>query len=165
MYEPPKERKNHEHQLCPPCKGQDRIRAQRNSHAAWRNHQPVALAHGWKLLDLQPPSDPPPFGKEYAVTGYTETATDIRANWKLVPRESSPRTFSKLKVVIALTRIGKWAAIRDWLNETDYGDLFDAAQDFREDNADFIAALSTAQGRFGFTDEETAALLAECVAD
>ena len=123
------------------------------------------LAHGWKLLDLQPPSDPPPFGKEYAVTGYTETATDIRANWKLVPRESSPRTFSKLKVVIALTRIGKWAAIRDWLNETEYGDLFDAAQDFREDNADLIAALSAAQGRFGFTDEETAVLLAECVAD
>ena len=71
-------------------------------------------------------------------------ATDIRANWKFVPRETEPRAFSKLKVVIALNRIGKWAALRDWLNETDYGDLFDAAQDFREDNVNFTAALSTA---------------------
>ena len=59
----------------------------------------------------------------------------------------------------------KWDALRDWLDESDFGDLFDAAQDFREDNADFIAALSAAQSRFGFTRDETAALLAECVAD
>jgi len=123
------------------------------------------LQAGWKFLDLQPPADPPPEGKEYRISGYTETPTDIRPIFKLVPVVSPPRTFSKLKLVFALTHRGKWAALRDWLNETGYGDLFDAAQDFREDHPDFIAALSAAQERFGMTRDEIAALLAECVAD
>ena len=122
------------------------------------------LAHGWKFLDIQPPADPPE-GKEYVISGYTETATDIQAVFKLVPVVLPPRTFSKLKLVIALTHRGKWAALRDWLNETGYGDLFDAAQDFREDHPDFIAVLSDAQERFGITRDEIAALLAECIAD
>ena len=122
------------------------------------------LQAGWKHLDLKPPADPPE-GKEYALTGYSETAGDIHAEWKLVDCRAPARTFSKLKVVIALTNRGKWAAIRDWLDETEYGDLFDAAQDFREDHPAFIAALSAAQERFGFTADEIAALLAECIAD
>ena len=122
------------------------------------------LQAGWKFLDSQPPADPPE-GKEYVISGYTETATDIQAVFKLVPVVLPPRTFSKLKLVIALTHRGKWAALRDWLNETGYGDLFDAAQDFREDHPDFIAALSAAQERFGITRDEIAALLSECVAD
>ena len=40
------------------------------------------LAHGWKFLDIQPPADPPE-GKEYVISGYTETATDIQAVFKL----------------------------------------------------------------------------------
>lgn len=122
------------------------------------------LQAGWKFLDLQPPADPPE-GKEYVISGYTETATDIQAVFKLVPVVLPPRTFSKLKLLIALTHRGKWAALRDWLNETGYGDLFDAAQDFREDHPDFIAALSAAQERFGITRDEIATLLSECVAD
>ena len=122
------------------------------------------LAHGWKLLDIQPPADPPE-GKEYVISGYTETTTDIQAVFKLVDIYKPPRTFSKLKIVIALTKRGKWAALRDWLDETEYGDLFDAAQDFREDHPAFVAALSAAQERFGFATDEIAALLAECVAD
>ena len=122
------------------------------------------LAHGWKFLDIQPPADPPE-GKEYVISGYTETTTDIQAVFKLVDIYKPPRTFSKLKIVIALTKRGKWAALRDWLDESDFGDLFDAAQDFREDHPAFVAALSAAQERFGFTRDEIAALLAECVAD
>ena len=110
------------------------------------------------------PADPPD-GKEYLISTYTETATDIRADFKLVDIVVPPRTFSKLKVVIALANRGKWDAVRDWLDETDFGDLFDAAQDFREDHPAFVAALSVAQERFGFTRDESAALLAECIAD
>lgn len=85
--------------------------------------------------------------------------------YKLIDIEVPPRTFSKLKLVITLTNRGKWAALRDWLDETEYCDLFDAVQDFREDHPAFIAALSAAQERFGFTRDEIAALLAECIAD
>ena len=122
------------------------------------------LQAGWKFLDIQPPADPPD-GMEYVISGYTETATDIQAVFKLVPVVLPPRTFSKLKLVIALTHRGKWAALRDWLNETGYGDLFDAAQDFREDHPQFAAALTAARTRFSLPDSEIAALLAESAAD
>ena len=143
------------------------------------------LQAGWKFLDLQPPADPPPEGKEYAISGYTETATDIRPVFKLVTLNSplgtrlrsawlatnaSPadaaviRTFSKLRLVTALTKRGIWAAFRDWLTETDLYDLFLAANDFREDHPQFAAAFSTAQTRFHLTPSETAAILAESVA-
>ena len=122
------------------------------------------LAHGWKFLDIQPPADPPE-GKEYVISGYTETATDIQAVFKLVPVVLPPRTFSKLKLLIALTHRGKWAALRDWLNETGYGDLFDAAQDFREDHPQFAAALAAARTRFSLPESEIAAILSESAAD
>ena len=48
------------------------------------------LQAGWKFLDLQPPVDPPPEGKVYRISGYTETATDIRPIFKLVPVVSPP---------------------------------------------------------------------------
>ena len=122
------------------------------------------LQAGWKFLDLQPPADPPPEGKEYAISGYTETATDIRPVFKLVTLNSPPRTFSKLRLVTALTKRGIWSVFRDWLTETDLYDLFLAANDFREDHPQFTAALSTAQARFHLTQSETAAILAESAA-
>ena len=118
------------------------------------------LQAGWKFLDLQPPADPPE-GKEYALTGYTETATDIQAVFKLVPVVSPPRTFSKLRLVTALTERGLWAAIRDWLEETGYYDLFAAAQDIREDHPQFAAALAAIRTRFSLTPDQIAAVLAE----
>ena len=122
------------------------------------------LQAGWKFLDLQPPADPAPEGKEYAISGYTETATDIRPVFKLIALNSPPRTFSKLRLVTALTKRGIWAAFRDWLTETDLYDLFLAANDFREDHPQFAAALSAAQTRFHLTPSETAAILAESAA-
>ena len=119
------------------------------------------LQAGWKFLDLQPPVDPPPEGREYRITGYTETATDIQAVFKLVPVVSPPRTFSKLRLVTALTERGLWPAIRDWLEETGYYDLFAAAQDIREDHPQFAAALSAIRTRFSLTPDQIAAVLAE----
>ena len=121
------------------------------------------LQAGWKLLDLQTPAEAPE-GKEYVISGYTETATDIRAIYKLIPLNLPPRTYSKLRLVTALTKRGIWAAFRDWLTETDLYDLFLAANDFREDHPQFAAALSAAQTRFHLSAEETAAILAESAA-
>ena len=123
------------------------------------------LQAGWKFLDLQPPVDPPPEGKEYRISGYTETATDIRPIFKLVPVVSPPRTFSKLRLVTALTERGLWPAIRDWLEETGYYDLFAAAQDIREDHPQFAAALAAIRTRFSLTPDQLAAILSESAAD
>ena len=123
------------------------------------------LQAGWKFLDLQPPVDPPPEGREYRITSYTETATDIQAVFKLVPVVSPPRTFSKLRLVTALTERGLWAAIRDWLDASGYYDLFVAAQDFREDHPQFAAALTAARTRFSLHESEITTILAESAAD
>lgn len=88
---------------------------------------------GWKFLDLQPPADPPPEGKEYAISGYTETSADISPVFKLVALNLRARIFSKLSLITALTKRGIWSAFCDWLTETDLYDLFLAANDFRED--------------------------------
>ena len=120
------------------------------------------LNSGWKFLDLQPPADPPPV-KTYEITGYTETATDIRANFKLVPLVAPPRTFSKLRLINALMSRNLWSAVRDWLDASGYYDIFLAAQDIREDHPQFAAALAAAKSRFDLSDSETAAILAESV--
>ena len=122
------------------------------------------LQAGWKFLGLQPPVDPPPEGKEYTITGYTETDTDIQANFKLVPLVKPPRTFSKLRLINALMTRNLWPAVRDWLDASGYYDIFLAAQDFREDHPQFAAGLTAAKSRFGFADDETAAILSESVA-
>ena len=121
------------------------------------------LQAGWKFLDLQPPVDPPPEGKEYRISGYTETPTDIRPTFKLVPVVSPPRTFSKLRLINALMSRDLWPAVRDWLDATGYHDLFVAAQDFREDHPQFAAALSAIRTRFSLTPDQIAAVLAESV--
>ncbi len=124
------------------------------------------LQAGWKFLDLQPPADPP-LGKTYEITGYTETATDIRANFKLVPLVplvAPPRTFSKLRLINALMSRNLWPAVRDWLDASSYYDIFVAAQDFREDHPQFAAALTAAKSRFGLSDSDVAAILAEALA-
>ena len=56
-----------------------------------------------------------------------------------------------------------WPAVRDWLDTSGYYDIFLAAQDFREDHPQFAAALTAAQTRFGLSDADTAAILAESV--
>ena len=95
----------------------------------------------------------------------TETATDIRPIFKLVPVVSPPRTFSKLRLSNALMTRNLWPAVRDWLDATGYYDLFVAAQDFREDHPQFAAALAAARTRFSLTPDQVVAALAESVAD
>ena len=122
------------------------------------------LQAGWKFLDLQPPVDPPPEGKEYRISGYTETPTDIRPIFKLVPVVSPPRIFSKLRLINALVSRDLWPAVRDWLDASGYYDLFVAAQDFREDHPQFAAALTAARTRFCIADSTAEAILSESAA-
>ena len=56
------------------------------------------LQAGWKFLDLQPPVDPPLEGREYRITSYNETATDIQVVFKLVPIVSPPRTLDDIPI-------------------------------------------------------------------
>ena len=43
---------------------------------------------------------------------------------KFIPIENPPRIFSKLRLVTALTERDLWPAVKDWLEESGYYDLF-----------------------------------------
>ena len=123
------------------------------------------LQAGYKPLALTPPADDPPSGMEWTISRYVETADAITAIYKPPPIYAPPRTFSKLKLVAALSSLNLWSAFRDWLVETDHYDLFVAAQSFREDHPSFTAILYAAQERFCLSDHEIEDILSKCVAD
>ena len=117
---------------------------------------------GWLRVE---PVPPPPDGYSHAISGYTWNDEAITPIVKRIPIENPPRTFSKLKLVTILTERGIWPAVRDWLDETGWGDFFIAAQTIREDHPAFKAALAESKSRFNFTDDQIAAVLAASVAD
>ena len=123
------------------------------------------LQAGYKPLALTPPADDPPSGTEWTISRYVETADAITAIYKPTPIYAPPRTFSKLKLVAALSSLNLWSAFRDWLVETDHYDLFVAAQSFREDHPSFTAILYAAQERFCLSDHEIEDILTKYVAD
>ena len=123
------------------------------------------LQAGYKPLALTPPADDPPSGTEWTISRYVETADAITAIYKPTPIYAPPRTFSKLKLVTALSSLNLWSAFRDWLVENDHYDLFVAAQSFREDHPSFTAILYAAQERICLSDHEIEDILSKCVAD
>ena len=71
-----------------------------------------------------------------------------------------PRTFSKYRLVSALTSAGVWDAVKQLLIERSLYDLFLAAQDFAEDNEYFSQGKAALQTALGWTDEQVEAVLA-----
>ena len=117
---------------------------------------------GWLRVE---PVPPPPEGYTHAISGYTWSDEAITPIVKRIPIENPPRTFSKLKLVTILTERGIWPAVRDWLDETGWGDFLIAAQNIREDHPAFKAALAESKSRFGFTDDQIAAVLTASISD
>ena len=76
---------------------------------------------------------------------------------------STPRTFSKLKVVVALRAYGVWPRVKEWIIANDLYDLYLAAQDFSEADPYFTQGKAALQALLGLTDEQVEAILAECV--
>lgn len=87
---------------------------------------------------------------EYAQSDYESEAHVIPAS----------RTFSKLRIVAALTTAGVWDSVKQLLIERGFYDLFLAAQDFREDNEYFANGKAALQSALGWTDEQVEAVLA-----
>lgn len=120
------------------------------------------LRAGYKKV-IEGAADDPPEGEEWKLVGWHETAEAYIAEYESVPRVIPPRTFSKLKIVAALTQRGSWLAVRDWLTETGYYDLFLAAQNFSEGYPAFDDGLAAAKARFGWDDATVEGILAKCV--
>lgn len=96
--------------------------------------------------------------ENWADCEYAQTEAESAA--QVIP---APRTFSKLRIVAALTTAGVWDAVKQLLIERGLYDLFLAAQDFAEDNQYFKSGLGILQAQLGWTDEQVEAVLAASV--
>lgn len=102
------------------------------------------------------------FSNEYwAVTGYTFTNSVAYKAWGKKWRKVTPRRFSKMLIVAALTREGVWPQVKSWIDAQGLTDLYLAAQDFAEDNAYFTQGKAAIQAALGWTSEQVEAVLKE----
>jgi len=82
--------------------------------------------------------------------------------WTLVDAPPPlPRTFSKLRIVSALTNAGVWAQVKAYIEREGLYDLYLAAQDFREDNEYFTQGKAALQMALGWTDAQVEDVLKE----
>ena len=109
------------------------------------------------IVDERPSTD----AAHYAVaTGWTRDGETWRRVYDIreVP-PPPPRTFSKLRIVAALTTAGVWDSVKQLIIERGLYDLFLAAQDFGEDNEYFENGKAALQTALGWTDEQVEAVL------
>lgn len=102
-------------------------------------------------------------GKHWTTNGYIETDHDIRTKWVLA--DNPPRVFSKMKAVLALTEMGVWQAVKEWIESNNLTDVFLACQAFREDDPYFTKGLAALKEQLKLTDEQIESLLANCVGE
>jgi hypothetical protein len=107
------------------------------------------------------PAPTPPEGKVVRFNGYAVVAGWIAPQYSFEDAPPPPpRTFSKLRIVAALTTAGLWDSVKQLLIERGLYDLFLAAQDFREDNEYFENGKAALQTALGWTDEQVEEVLA-----
>ena len=110
------------------------------------------------------PAPTPPDGKIVRFDGYAVVSGWITPQYSFVDAPPPPpRTFSKLRIVAALTTAGVWDSVKQLLLERGLYDLFLAAQDFCEDNEYFAQGKAALQTALGWTDEQVEAVLAASV--
>lgn len=124
------------------------------------------LAAGWKPVVDEPPAAEP--GCRVEVTRWTEDAETVTCVYKQVPGAApapAARTFSKLKVVIALKEKGLWVLTKAWIEENGLYDHYLAASDFSEANEFFRRGRDELKSLARLTDGQVEEILAACVAE
>lgn len=89
----------------------------------------------------------------------SEDGTKLLQSFYVPPQ--APRTFSKMKVVMALMKRNLWIQVKTFIEQAGLYDLYLAAQTFSEDNEYFSQALSTLKATLGVTEETVEEILGE----
>lgn len=114
-------------------------------------------AQGWLPIATNAPVRP---GYVAEVSGaWAVTNGVIAPVWTWRPIPPKVRTFSKLKVVLALQERGLWTDARAWIDEQGLTDLYLAAQVFTDDNPFFAQGVAALKERFQIGDAEVEAIL------
>lgn len=110
------------------------------------------------------PMPEPQEGKVIEYGGYALGESDHLWHKQLVLVDAPsppPRTFSKLRIVAALTKAGVWTQVKAYIESAGLYDLYLAAQDFREDNEYFTQGKTALQTALGWTDAQVEDVLKE----
>lgn len=75
------------------------------------------------------------------------------------------RVFSKLKLVLALQRIGKWEVAKEFIEANGLEDLYLAAVNVKEDDPYFKAGLEQVKTALNLTDKDVELILSNCIAE
>ena len=75
------------------------------------------------------------------------------------------RVFSKLKCVRKAMVLDVWEAVKQYLIDNNFYDLFLMAQDFRGTDPDFKRGIKAVKTLLGWTDEQVEDFLSDCVAE
>lgn len=73
------------------------------------------LSEGWKRLDLSCPEKEEGYFLKFGPFKEDEDGT-IRQSYTKVKLSEQTKTYSKLKVMLALTKLGIWRGVREWLD-------------------------------------------------
>ena len=124
---------------------------------------------GWWPVEKVLPKPTLGEGEELAWT-YTVRDGVAYKEYFIAPAGKSflPRTFSKLRLYAAISAIGKWDALRTWLESQTVNGMnawtaFSLAQDLSEDNELFDRWFSAAKTALGVDDATAEAVLAASV--
>ena len=121
----------------------------------------AAAYHAYTIADPAPAEPTPPEGKVTVPDSWeVSSGAWVRTYRYEDAPPPPPRTFSKLRLVAALTDAGVWAQAKALVEQVGLYDLFLAAQDFAEDNEFFAQGRAALQTALGWTDQQVDAVLA-----
>ena len=125
-------------------------------------------AAGWYRCAFDPPA--PPEGKTVASTRYEIADGKCVAVYTYSDVPAAPRTFSKLKLYVALVQTGLWDALKGWLETQDYDGInaytaFSLAQELTDAHPMFSRWYAAAKSILGVDDATAEAILAASVVE
>ena len=132
-------------------------------------YYPAPTAEQYAAAGYLPVRDVPPEAREgyYAVpTGWTEKDGAIIRVYEeraVEPPTPPPARYSKLRLIVAAKKRGKWDAIKSFIETAGYWDEWLVCQYLADDYEGFADIKSRAANALGMTAEEVDAMLAEAI--
>lgn len=112
-----------------------------------------------KIENFPEPRD----GFHFEEDGFDVVDKTVVMKYKYVEDPTIVKRYSKYKIIEALISIGEWTAVKSWLQEIGYLDLFNAAMLLADDDTNFEAGVNLYCQQFGKTRAEVEQLLSNCL--
>ena len=132
-------------------------------------YYPAPTAEQYAAAGYLPVRDMPPEAREgyYAVpTGWAEKDGAIIRVYEeraIEPPTPPPTRYSKLRLIVAAKKRGKWDAIKSFIEGAGYWDEWLVCQYLADDYEGFADIKAKAANALGMTAEEVDAMLAEAI--